>query len=128
MKRVNILWLLLNSLFLVVFNLLFFLFIDTSNFNTTIWISYGFIHFAYLLLLLTPFMVRKSSVSTNYRRPLYLITGACFIVELFVGIICILIAPERSKVAIILQTVLAALFLDCLLLHLIANEHTADKT
>ena len=126
MKRVNILWLLLDSLFLIVFNLLFFMLGNAGDAKNSVWISYGFIHLAYLALLITPLLVRKSNVDVDYRRPLYTVTTSWFLVELLVGVTLILIAPETVKVAIIIQAVLAALFLGWLLIHLIANEHTAD--
>jgi hypothetical protein len=129
MKRVNILWLLLDSLFLIVFNLLFFMLGDAfsveSKTPNSVWISYGFIHFAYIAILLTSFMVRNRN--TNYSLPLYVVTSSYFIAELIAGVTLILIAPETVKVTIIIQVVLAALFLGWLLIHLIANEHTADN-
>ena len=127
MKRINILWLLLDSLFIIVFNLLFFMLGDAGNPQTSVWICYGFIHFAYFVLLLTPLLVRKGNTSTDYRRPLYVATTSYFLVELLVGVTLILIAPETVKVTIIIQVVLAAIFLGWLLMHLIANEHTADN-
>ena len=132
MKRVNILWLLLNSLFIIVFNLLFFMLGDVcaaeSKTPTSVWISYGFIHFAYFLFLTTPFFVRKNKNSHTYDKPLYTITASYFIAELIAGVTLILIAPETVKVAIIIQVVLAAAFIAWLLIFLIANEHTADIT
>jgi len=128
MKRVNILWLLLDSLFLIVFNLLFFMLGNTGDAKTSVWISYGFIHFAYLMLLVTPLLTRKgNNAVTDYRRPLYVVTSTYFLTALLVGVTLILIAPETVKVTIIIQVVLATLFLGWLLIHLIANEHTADN-
>ena len=127
MKRVNILWLSLGSLFLIIFNLLFFMLGDVDNFNKSVWISYCFIHFAYFVLLLTPLLVRKRRVGINYHQPLYLITSVYFLTALLVGITFILIAPETVKVTIIIQAVVEALFLGWLLVYLIANEHTADN-
>jgi hypothetical protein len=128
MKRINILWLLLDSLFLFIFNFLFFMLGDVSEAKTSMWISYGFIHFAYILLLGTPLIVRRSSTDYIYRRPLFAVTTAYFIIELIVGGIIILIAPDGTKVAWIIQTVLATVCVAWLLTHLIANEHTADST
>ena len=127
MKRVNILWTLLNSLFLIVFNLLFFVLGDVESFKTSVWISYGFIHFAYFVLLLTPLLVRKSKFEADYRRPLYFVAGTYFLIAFLVGITFILIASETVKITLIVQAVLAALFLGWLLVHLIANEHTANS-
>ena len=132
MKRVNILWFLLNSLFIIVFNLLFFMLADicaTENKTpTSVWISYGFIHFAYFLFLATPFFIRKNKNSHTYDKPLYTITALYFIAELIAGVTLILVASETVKVAIVIQIVLAATFIAWLLIHLIANEHTADNT
>ena len=125
MKRVNILWLLLNSLFLIVFNLLFFMLGGAGNDKTSVWISYGFIHFAYFLFLATPLLVRRGKADYIYGRALYPITAAYFIIELVAGVTLILIAPETVKVTIIIHTVLAALFIGWLLTYMIADEHTA---
>ena len=46
---------------------------------------------------------------------------------LLAGVIFILIAPETNKVTIIIQVILAAIFLGWLLMYLIANEHTANN-
>jgi len=127
MKRENIFWLLLNSLFIIVFNLMFFLLADTVDSKPSVWISYGFIHFAYLLLLATPLLVRKGKVAYIYGRTLYLITVAYFIVELITGVTLILITSEKVKVTIIIQVVLAAVFIGWLLIFLISNEYTAKS-
>jgi hypothetical protein len=128
MKRVNILWLLLDSLFLIVFNFLFFMLGGYKNCNYAVWISYGFIHFAYILLLLTPFFARRGKVEYIYRRPPFFVTTTYFLIQLCVGVTFIIIAPETVKVTLIVQVILAGLFLAWLLAHLIANEHTADST
>ena len=127
MNRNSFLGLLMKSLFLIVFNLLFFMLGDVESLRISGWISCGFIHLAYFVFLLTPLLVRKSKAETDYRRPLYLVTGTYFLTEFIVGVTLILIAPETVKIAIILQTVLASLFLGWLLIHLIANEHTANN-
>lgn len=127
MKRVNILWLMLDSLFLIVFNLLFFMFIYTENIQDSVWISYGFIHFAYLLLLATPLLVRRGKADYIYRRPLYAITATYFLIELVAGTVLILKIPDNFTLTIVLQVILAAIFIAWLLSHLIANEHTANS-
>jgi hypothetical protein len=127
MKRVNILWLLLDSLFLIVFNLLFFMLGDAESFNASVWISYCFIHFAYIMLLLTPLFIRRGKSEYMYRRPPYLVTTVWFLTELVAGVTFILLAPETVKITIIIHIVLAAVFIAWLMIHLIANEHTADN-
>lgn len=128
MKKVNLLWILLDSLFLVIFNFLFFMLGDAGDAKTAVWISYGFIHFAYILLLITPLLVRQSSTDYIYRRPLFAVTTSYFIIELIVGIIIILMAPDSIKATLIIQVILATICIGWLLAHLIANEHTAEST
>lgn len=127
MKRVNILWLMLDSLFLIVFNVLFFMFIYTENIQDSVWVSYGFIHFAYLLSLATPLLVRRGKADYIYRRPLYAITATYFLIELVAGTVLILKIPDNFTLTIVLQVILAAIFIAWLLSHLIANEHTANS-
>lgn len=125
MKRV-ILWFLLNSLFLIVFNVLFFMLITGKT--ESIWVSYGAIHFTYILLLLTPLFVKRGNASYIYSRPLYTVTVSYFLVELAVGAALILVVPDNFLLTIITQVILAGVFLAWLIMHLIANEYTADST
>jgi hypothetical protein len=110
---------------------MFFMLGDTpvteSKTPVSVWISYGFIHFAYLLFVATPLFVRKGKQNDDYGRPLYVVTSCYFIVELITGVTLILVAPETAKITIIIQSVLTAAFIAWLLIYLIANEHTVDN-
>lgn len=126
MKKTKIFWYLLDSIFLIVFNLYFFLLKGTDH-VTSVWISYISIHLAYVMLLATPYFVRKGSTSVDYGRPLFVITTSYFFVALIVGVAFIIISPESYKVALLVQITIAAVFAVLLLVNLIANEHTADN-
>lgn len=127
MKRTNVFRLLLGSIFLIVFNVLFFMFVYTKDIKDTVWISYGFILFAYILLLITPLLIRRGSADYIYSRPLHAITTAYFFIELAVGVTLILRFPDNFMLTVTSQVILAAIFLVWLLTHLIANEHTAKS-
>ena len=127
MKKVNILWFSLNSLFLIVFNILFFMLCDVGNANASVWVSYVFIHIAYLALLLTPFLVRKSVAETDYSRPLYTVTTSWFLTQLLVGVTLIVLSPDSTKITVSIHVVLAAIFIAWLIANLLANEKTADN-
>lgn len=122
----KILWIVLDAVLLIVFNVLFFLMGGTEH-PASVWISYGFIHFAYLMLLLTPLFVREGSGAEQYRRPLFGISGFYFFAEFIMGIIFILIAPEGFKLALSLQLVLMGIYVIMLVSNMLANEHTADS-
>ena len=85
MKKTKIFWYLLDSIFLIVFNLYFFLLKGIEQ-PASVWISYASIHLAYLMLLITPSFVRKGSVSADYGRPLFVITTSYFL-ALIVGVV-----------------------------------------
>ena len=102
MKIVSVQWIILNSIFLVVFNALFFVLGGTDR-NTSVWISYGFIHFAYFMLLLTPRLTRGEKSWTALGFPLYVISAVYFLVELFIGSAFILIAFENYTGSFLVQ-------------------------
>jgi hypothetical protein len=126
MKRNTFYWYLMDSIFLIVFNLYFFL-LKGIDHPPSVWISYVSIHLAYLMLLTTPYLVTKGSSSADYGRPLFEITTVYFFLSLIVGVIFIAIAPTNATVALLVQITIAALFAVLLLTNLIANEHTVDN-
>lgn len=126
MNKQNVLWALLDLVFLAVFNVVFFV-IGGSEHQPSVWLSYGFIHFAYLMVLVTPFLTRKSSNASVFGFALYSIAATYFLIELVVGVIFIILNQDDMKVALVVQIILAGIFLVMLLSHMIANEKTADS-
>lgn len=92
----------------------------------SVWISYGFIHFAYCMLLMTPFLVSKGKSAAVFGFSLYSISSTYFFVELITGVIFILVSPESYKAALLVQLCIAGIFAICLISNMIANEHTAE--
>ena len=115
----------LKSIFLVVFNACFFVLGGTEH-NASVWISYGFIHFAYFMLLLMPKLVPGGQNKRIFKMTIYAISLVYFLVEFVTGIIIILIAPEGYKIPFLFQLCIAGLYGTVLTLHMIANEWTAD--
>ena len=124
MDKKRILWILLDLVFLIVFNIVFFVAGGTDH-PTSVWISYGFIHFAYIMLLVTPYLIRKSTNTAVLGFPLYSISSAYFIVAFVVGLIFIFTHPESYKAALIVQVIIAGIYAAMLISHMIANESTA---
>jgi len=118
---------LLSSIFLVVFNIYFFLLKGFGQQPSAVWISYGSIHLAYFVKLITPALVRRGSRSTDYMLPLFEITTLYFFLALLIGVFFIVQSPDKATVPILVQLTLAAVFAGALLINLIANEHTADN-
>lgn len=116
----------LDLVFLVVFNVVFFVIGGTEH-PASVWISYGFIHFAYLMLLVTPKLIRKSSSSAVFGFSLYSISSTYFFIALIAGVIFIIAKPESYKMSLVVQVIIAGVYAIMLISHMTANEHTADS-
>jgi signal transduction histidine kinase len=123
MKKENWLWIILKSIFLIIFNVVFFT-LGGFDRKVSVWISYGFIHFAYFMLLLTPQLIRGKKSWTELGFPLYSISSTYFIAEFFIGVIFILLSLNGHTAALLIQLFLAGLYGTALLTYMIANEYT----
>ncbi|WP_122642793.1 hypothetical protein [Luxibacter massiliensis] len=126
MNKKRVLWILIDLIFLIVFNVVFFV-AGGTNHPASVWISYGFIHFAYIMLLVTPLLVRKSTNTAVLGFSLYSISSTYFIVAFVVGLIFVFTKPESYKLALIIQVIIAGIYAIMLISHMIANESTADS-
>lgn len=118
--------LMLDLIFLVVFNIVFFVIGGTEH-PLSVWISHGFIHFSYLMILATPYLVRKSSSGAIFGFSIYSISTAYFFVEFFIGLIFIFVGSESYKASLIVQVIIAGAYAAMLISNLLANEYTADN-
>ena len=125
MKKKNVLWTILNLIFLVVFNVLFFT-LGGDEHHASVWISYVFIHFAYLMLLFTPKLIRSGKSRAVFGFSLYVISASYFLIAFVTGIIFILAAPESYKAALVVQLCIAGLYGILFVSHMLANEYTAE--
>lgn len=125
MKK-TVLTILLDLVFVAIFNTVFFMAGGTSH-PASVWISYAFIHFAYLMVILTPLLVRNSSSAAVFGFALCSVSSTYFILELIVGIIFILVKPEKINVPFIVQIIIFGFYAVMLLSHMLANENTADS-
>lgn len=126
MNRKSILYLLLDFVFLAVFNTVFFAVGGTEH-CASVWISYGFIHASYLMVLAAPFLVRTSSSRAVFRFSLHSVSAAYFFVEFLVGLVFICAGSESYKASLVVQVVIAGIYAVMLISNLIANEYTADS-
>ncbi|GHS98167.1 hypothetical protein FACS1894139_08910 [Planctomycetales bacterium] len=125
MKKTRVLWIVLALIFLVIFNTAFF---AAGGFDhpASVWISYGFIHFAYLMLLLTPALFGGGKSAAVFGFALYSVSATYFLLEFVIGVVFILIAADSYKATLIVQLIIAGLYGITLIANLIANEYTAD--
>lgn len=126
MNKKSILYTLLDLVFLAVFNTVFFVISGTEH-SASVWISYGFIHFSYLMIIITPFLLRQSSSAAVFGFSLYSVSAVYFFVEFIVGLIFIFVGSKSYKASLVVQVILAGIYAVMLISNLIANEHTADN-
>lgn len=121
--KANILKVIIALIFLIVFNVLFFLLGGTER-TTTEWVCYGFIHAAYLFLLATPLFCNADKGETVLSASLYLRALSYFFIELLVGIGFLWYKPESPFWPIIVQSVMLMFFLIFQLMSVLANDAT----
>lgn len=124
MKK-TVLWILLDLVFLAIFNTVFFI-AGGNDHPASVWLSFGFIHFAYLMVIATPLLVRKSSSAAVFGFSICSISSAYFLVELVTGLIFIFMRSESLKIPLVTQVILAGIYAVILLSTLLVNEHTSD--
>lgn len=125
MNTKSFLWIILNSIFLIIFNAFFFV-VGGIDHKISVWISYGFIHFAYFMLLLVPMLIRGGRSGAVFGFSLYSVSSIYFLVEFFTGVFFILIALNGYKAALLIQLCIAGFYGIALVSNMITNELTAD--
>lgn len=126
MNKKTILWIILDLIFLAVFNTVFFVMTGLQH-PASVWVSYGFIHFAYLMVIVTPFLIRKSSSAAVFGFSLYSISSTYFLIEFVTGLVFVILKSDSYKVALVVQIIIAGIYGVLLISHLIANESTANS-
>lgn len=126
MKKTEILWVLLGSLFVGIFNVIFFLAGGTAH-PVSVWVSYGFIHFAYLMLAASPFLAPRQAGTAVLRYPLVALSAGYFIAAFILGVIFILLAPADFRTALIVQLIVAGAYAALLIGMMIFNEHAVER-
>ena len=125
MNKKTVLNILLDSIFIIVFNIVFFVLGDGEH-PASVWISFGFILFSYIMVIITPFITRKCTNATIFSLPDYLFSSTYFFVEFVVGLIFIFIRSESFEIPLIIQIILAAIYAVILISNALANENSAD--
>lgn len=131
MKTVSrIIWVILDSLFLIVFNVCFFILTANTEWfpdrrTDTIWLNYGCIHFAYLLLLLSPLFSPRNVAKDTMPSTIAVVLRFWWI-ELIVG--CVLIGVQIPFVYnVIAQVLLCALYIGRICIIALTNQDTSEK-
>lgn len=125
-NRKTVLNILMDLVFLLVFNVVFFVLGGTEH-SSGVWLSYCFIHFSYLMVLLTPFLTRRGSSRAIFGMAIASVSSAYFLIEFIVGVAFVIIKPDSYKIPLVVQVIIAGIYLIILLANMLANESTADN-
>lgn len=127
MNKKSFLWIALDLIFVVVFNIAFFT-IGGFDHTASVWLSYAFLHFAYLMVIITPVFVIKKDKSVVLGFPVFTVSYIYFFVEFFTALLFSLIQSESIKAALVIQVIYAGIYGVFLLGTLIVNEDTQRKS
>ncbi len=124
MNREKKLLAIIDLIFLAVFNAVFFITSGTAH-NASGWIAYGFIHFAYLMVIATPLFVRKNLNASVFGFSVCSISSAYFVAELAIGTAFIVVNPSSYKGSLLVQLIVAGIYGIIILTNLVSNERTS---
>lgn len=124
------LFILLGSIFLIVFNVCFFLLTNQTNLFPdgridTVWVNYGCIHAAYILLLLTPLLLPRDA-RKDVEMPVFTLTLSFWWFELILSSVLIFYAIPLVY-NIIIQVICWGGALTRLFILMLVNNDTAEK-
>lgn len=123
MSKTKILWIIIHLIFLATFNTIFFLLKGTDN-PASVWISYGAIHLAYLLVWFIRFFRLKEA--NMFGIGATMVMYGYFLLQVIVGIFFIILSLEGWKLAFIVQLLILATAMILFLLGTIAGKHASD--
>ena len=123
MIRKSVLWTLLDLVFLIAFNLIFFIVSGLTN-TISVWISYTFIHISYVMLLLTPLFTHNNKTKFILGMSISAISYIYFMIDLTCGIMFIIFLSDKLIIPLIVNIVLLALYLLLLISVVLTNERT----
>ena len=121
MNKRNILTIILDSVFVVAFNILFFVNNGTAH-PTSIWICYVFLHFAYLMVLLTPLIESKGKTSYVSKLTTYSISLLYFLLTLFFAVFVFFYNNMKNQ-----NQIRTNLYFVVLLSNVLVNDSIANK-
>ena len=126
MKK-KVLLLILESLFVIIFNVMFFLLGGHEGARASRWISYAGIHIAYALMIITPILLKHSKTDTAFGFPISAISAVYFVAEFLLALIFVLFNPVGWKACFLMQLILLAIYAVFVLVLLISDVSAREK-
>lgn len=116
----------IKLILLAIFNISFFT-VTKAACSFSMWLSYGFIHFAFLMFFLSPLFVRRSRNSTHVAiESVSLVTALYFIAALAAGIF-FLFNPLLTVFQYSVESAITGIYLIILILTVVLNNSIAKN-
>ena len=126
MKRKRSMMYAIFAIFLVMFNIVFFV-SGGSNREASVWIAYSFIHISFLAIILTTVMVTNSRKMEELTIPALSISVVYFLITFVVGVFFIMVSPKGVKGCIIINVILLGIYLIVFLVNEMADDDTSKN-
>lgn len=115
----KILLLIIDVIIIAVFNILFFVIGGTSHI-AAVWVAYSFIHIAFALSAIMPFIIKNEKILFN--MPIITFSGLYFGIQLIVNLAIIFFVFSSLSTAVILNIVMLSIYLIIAISVNIANK------
>lgn len=126
MKKKDGLLIAIDILFPIVFNVAFFL-VGGHEKTGAEWTAYAFIHIAYLIMVIVPYILSPGTAATVLGLPIQTMSFGYFLFTLVFGIIIFIVNPQKAAFTVIVEIIAFALFAVLALSAALANEHTVEN-
>ena len=117
---------LISLIIIAVFNVFFFVLTGPERL-ASIWISYAFIHVAFLLFVFTPFLTKKSSARTVFGLSLGTVSLVYFILTVAVGIAFMFLNFKSIIIPLLVHVALLAAYLIILFTLMLSQEQVGQQ-
>lgn len=114
------------AIFPIIFNILFFVIGGTVH-PASVWISYAWIHVAFLIVVISSLCVRKTQSAAIFSFTASTVSLLYLPIEFIIGLIFIFVRTDNITVPIVIQLIPFCIFIGVFLWVLLHNEHTADN-
>ena len=111
-----------------VLNIVFFSWFGATKNPASVWISYGFIHFSLVSILVTACLGKKYGNVGNIAATLQLTSVLYFISEFIAGVVFIILRQKFFQIALTVQIVMAGLYAIGVIYNLKNSDLTLDQT
>ncbi len=125
-NKMNIFRWIAYIVFPILFNVMFFL-IGGSDHEPSVWLSYAWIHLAYILVIATPLMSPKTKSNYLFQFTAGQISTIYFGVELVLGLIFIFVGADSITAPLIIQLIPLCAYVLIFVANLMFNEDTARQ-